>query len=54
MPVVHFDYLGWMSKFNRQITDIHEFMARLENFTATHNWIEEHNESGKSWTAGHN
>ena len=55
MPTVHFDYLGWMAKFNRQITDVEEFMGRLENFTSTHNWIEEHNSMlGRTWTAGHN
>jgi len=49
-----FDYLGHMAKYNRQITDIAEFKARVEQFTFVHNWIEEHNASGASWTAGHN
>ena len=49
MPTVHFDYLGHMAKFNRQIEDVQEFMTRLEQFTFVHNWIEEHNNSGKSW-----
>jgi C1A family cysteine protease len=44
-----------MAKFNRQITDVEEFMGRLENFTTTHNWIEQHNSMlGRTWTAGHN
>ena len=29
-------------------------MTRLEQFTFVHNWIEEHNASGKSWKAAHN
>jgi cathepsin L len=49
-----FNYLAHMAKFNRQITDVAEFMTRLENFTFVHNWIEEHNLTGASWTAGHN
>jgi C1A family cysteine protease len=53
-PLAHFDYLGWMAKFNREITDVAEFMMRLEKFTETHNWIEQHNASGASWKAGHN
>ena len=55
MPAVtNFDYLGWMAKFNRQIDDIEEFKTRLGHFTATHNWIQEHNASGANWKAGHN
>ena len=54
MPVVHFDYLGWMAKYNRQISDIEEFKTRLERFTFIHNWINEHNQLGALWTAGHN
>jgi cathepsin L len=54
MPFANFDYLGWMAKFNREITDVAEFYMRIENFTNTHNFIEEHNASGKSWIAGHN
>ena len=55
MPgIVSFDYLSHMAKFNRMITDVEEFYMRVEQFTAVHNWIEEHNASGASWTAGHN
>jgi cathepsin L len=50
----HFDYLSFMAQFGRQITDVQEFKMRLENFTFMHNFIEEHNASGKSWVAGHN
>ena len=53
MPI-NFDYLGHMATFNRQITDVVEFATRLEQFTAIHNFITEHNNSGASWTAGHN
>ena len=54
MPSIHFDYLGWMAKFNRSIDNVEEFMQRIENFTATHNFINEINEAGHSWIAGHN
>ena len=49
-----FDYLSFMAKYNRQITDQTEFLKRLEIFTFVHNYIEEHNQSGANWTAGHN
>ncbi len=49
-----FNYLAHMATYNRQITDVAEFMTRLENFTFVHNWIEEHNNSNAGWTAGHN
>ena len=54
MPIVKFDYLGHIVKFNRTFESVEDFMARLENFTFTHNWINEHNASGASWVAGHN
>ena len=54
MPTIHFDYLSHMAKFNRQISDVQEFMTRLEHYNFVHNWIEEHNASGKSWSAAHN
>ena len=55
MPgVISFDYLGHMAKYNRMISDVEEFHTRLAAFTANHNWIVEHNDSGASWEAGHN
>jgi len=55
MPgVIHFDYLGFMAKYNRMISDVEEFHTRIAAFTHTHNWIENHNNSGASWVAGHN
>ena len=54
MPTVHFDYLSHIATYNRVFETIEEFYMRLENFTHTHNWINEHNESGASWSAGHN
>ena len=51
---INFDYLGHMAKFNRQIVDVQEFATRLQQFTVVHNYINEHNTTGASWTAGHN
>eukprot|EP00806_Schmidingerella_arcuata_P008725 Macronucleus_905.p1 GENE.Macronucleus_905~~Macronucleus_905.p1 ORF type:complete len:311 (+),score=179.78 Macronucleus_905:1-933(+) len=53
MPI-NFDFLGHLSKFNRQIDTLGEFKQRLANFTFVHNWIEEHNSTNATWTAGHN
>ena len=54
MPTIHFDYLSHIATYNRAFETIEEFYMRLENFTQTHNWINDHNETGASWTAGHN
>jgi cathepsin L len=43
-----------MAKFGRQITDAEEMFFRATQFAKVHQWIEEHNASGKSWIAGHN
>ena len=51
---MQFNYLGHMATYNRQITDVREFMTRLENFSNTHNFIEELNNSNQTHTAGHN
>ena len=51
MPA-NFDYLTHIAKFNRQFESVGEFLMRLENFTAAHEWIQEHNASGKNWRAG--
>jgi C1A family cysteine protease len=52
--MAHFDYLGHMATYNRQITDVTEFHTRLAAFSATHNFINETNAAGNTWVAGHN
>ena len=49
-----FNYLAHMATYNRQISDVTEFMNRLQQFTTVHNFIEEHNASGARFTVGHN
>ena len=49
-----FDYVSHMATYGRQISDVTEFQTRLAQFSLVHNWIEEHNESGANWVAGHN
>jgi len=49
-----FDYLNYMSKFNKVITNVEEFAMRVENFRSTHNFIQDHNASNATSTAGHN
>jgi len=51
---MQFNYIGHMATYNRQITDVREFITRLENFTNTHNFINEINASNMTHTAGHN
>ena len=51
---MQFNYIGHMATYNRQITDVREFVTRLENFSNTHNFINEHNSSNATWVAGHN
>jgi len=50
----HFDYLSHMAKFNRSFNDVEEFAMRLDQFSFVHNFIEEHNATGASFTLGHN
>ena len=54
MPMIQNGYLGWIAKFNRQISDVDEFLTRLERFSLIDDWINEHNASGNSWKAAHN
>ena len=49
-----FDYLSYMAKFNKVVTEVEEFAMRVENFKFVHQWIEKHNASGASWKAAHN
>ena len=49
-----FDYLNYMATFNKVVTNVEEFAMRVENFKFAHQWIESHNASGASWSAGHN
>jgi len=51
---LQFDYISHMATFGRNIADVREFQTRLAQFSVTHNWINEHNESGANWVAGHN
>ena len=51
---IEFDYLSYMAKFNKVVTDVEEFATRVENFRFVHNFIENHNKSGANWTAAHN
>jgi C1A family cysteine protease len=54
MITPHFDYLGHLATYGRQITDINEFQARLGIYQYVDSFINEHNASGASWVAGHN
>ena len=49
-----FSYLKYVAQWGKSHIDVHDFNARLQNFIATHQFIEEVNEAGKNWIAGHN
>ena len=49
-----FTYLKYVAQWGKSHIDVHDFNARLQNFIATHQFIEEVNEAGKAWIAGHN
>ena len=48
------NYLSHMAKYNRNFFDTQELKFRAGQFARVHQWIEEHNASGKSWVAAHN
>jgi len=41
-----FDYLNYLAKFNKFVTNVEEFASRFENFKYIHNFIAKHNASG--------
>ena len=47
-------YVQHIAKFGRQIGSVSEYQMRSEQFASTDDFINEHNESNASWTAGHN
>ena len=47
-------YMNYLSQFGKQVNSVEEFGERLANFDLTHQFIEEHNSSNSTWTAGHN
>ena len=49
-----FTYLKYVAQWGKSHIDVHDFNARLQNFIATHQFIEEVNEAGNAWIAGHN
>jgi len=49
-----FDYLNYLSVYNKHVTNVEEFASRVQNFRFIHNHITEHNKSGATWKAGHN
>ena len=51
---VSLGYLSHMATYNRQLTDVLEYQTRLAAFTVNDNFINEHNATGATWTAGHN
>lgn len=54
MPTIEFDYLSHLAKYGRHITDVDDFLTRIEQFTFIDNFVKDHNASGASWQAGHN
>lgn len=49
-----FEFMKFVTKFNKNYKTPEEFEARFQNFVATHNFIQEHNTQGHLHQAGHN
>jgi len=48
------DYINYMATHNKYINDVEEFAMRVANFKRVDAFIQEHNASNASYTAGHN
>jgi cathepsin L len=51
---VEYEYMNYCAEFGKVSNDVEEFNFRMENFAAVDAFIQEHNASNASYTAGHN
>ena len=49
-----FEYMQYVAKFNKVSNDVQEFQVRMMNFANTEKFIQAHNQSNATHTAGHN
>jgi len=49
-----FEYMQYVAKFNKQSNDVDEFQVRMANFAIVDKFIQEHNSTNATHTAGHN
>merc|ERR1719276_237230 len=54
LSTVEFDYMNYMAQYNKVINDVEEFAMRAANFDRVDAFINEHNSSNSTYTAGHN
>jgi len=47
-------YMNYIAKFGKTVNSVEEFAKRVNYFDMTNQFIEEHNSSNSTWTAGHN
>ncbi len=46
--------MNYIAKFGKTVNSVEEFAKRVNYFDMTNQFIEEHNSSNSTWTAGHN
>ena len=47
-------YMNYIANFGKTVNSVEEFAKRVDYFDMTNQFIEEHNSSNSTWTAGHN
>jgi C1A family cysteine protease len=51
---IEYEYMNYCAQFGKVSNDVDEFNFRMENFAAVDAFINEHNASNATYTAGHN
>ena len=54
LSTVEFEYMNYMAQYNKVINDVEEFAMRKSNFERVNAFVQEHNASNATYTAGHN
>ena len=54
LSTVEFEYMNYMATYNKIVNDVDEFAMRKSNFESVDAFIQEHNASNATYTAGHN
>jgi cathepsin L len=54
LSTTELSYMNYLANFGKTMNSVEEFATRMEYFDTTNQFIEEHNSTGATWTAGHN
>ena len=54
MSEIESAFLGYITEYGKSYSSMAEYETRLRNFAVKHAFIQEENNQGNSWVAGHN